>query len=109
MDPQVQGEVSIRAQNLLATYGVSLTPQAELILGESMTAITEDAHRSWPQPMVASPQALKSFQADMLNALPSALANLAFEWRLAKITSFDLLHAMSGLVDHMCPFVKPPP
>lgn len=102
-------EVEEKMNFLKETYGVSVSEQAKKIIGESVTAIAVDAHRSWPSNVKDSSRSLRSFQADMLNALPATLANFAGEQKLTSVTSFDLLHGMTRIVDHLCPFMKPPP
>jgi hypothetical protein len=105
MDPQVLAQVETKLTDLSSIYKVSITPQAAKILGECFTAIEADPHESWK----LDPSRLKKFLSDMLNALPSTLANFANEQKMKEITSFDLLHGMTRIVDHMCPFTKPPP
>jgi hypothetical protein len=107
MSPSVQDEIEKKIQALSEIYNVSVSIQAQSILGECIEAITVDPHPSWPSSR--GDRQHQQFQDDMLNALPSALANLAVGMKLKKITSFDLLHNMSALVDGMCPFLKPPP
>jgi hypothetical protein len=64
-----------------------------------------DPHPSWP---LKKPQELQKFKADMLDVVPSRLAKVANERKVKKITSFDLLHAMTSIIDSICPFDKPP-
>jgi len=113
MDPKISTELPGRIQRLFNIYGVTVTSQAQLILGECLTAVTYDPHHSWPaafQPTdPTGPAKLQEFQTDMLDALPSTLANMASEKKLKSITSFDLLHGMSRIIDHICPFDKAPP
>jgi hypothetical protein len=45
----------------------------------------------------------------MLDALPSKLAQIANKRKLQIITSFDLLHSMTNIVNSICQFDKPPP
>jgi hypothetical protein len=107
MDQDVLKRVKEKVVILKSTYSVAVTGQAELILGECFTAIKRDPHNSWPKTI--KPDHLEGFEKDMLNSLPSTLANFAMEQKLSTISSFDLLHAMTKIIDHMCPFMKPPP
>jgi hypothetical protein len=107
MDGKVLAQVRTSTELLHENYRIKITSQATLILGECFTAILEDAHRSWP--IHENKQTLERFKDDMINALPSTLASFAYEAKLTEVTSFDLLHGMTRIIDHMCPFVKPPP
>ena len=111
MDEGTLGQVREKVIFLEKTYNVRVTDQSVLILGECFTAILKDPHRSWPIRESKETPAIdiRALHYDMLNALPSTLASFAAEQRIKTITSFELLHSMSSIIDHMCPFVKPPP
>jgi hypothetical protein len=106
MDATTQSELQVKIKVLLDTYKIEITPQANVILGECVAAILVDPHASWH--LKKGPE-LHNFQADMLNALPSKLAQMANKQKLKKITSFDLLHNMTNIINSICPFDKPPP
>jgi hypothetical protein len=107
MDQQVLQQVRTSVRFLSETYDVSVTDQVVQILGECFTAIRADPHQSWN--IRENKSRLERFESDMLASLPSTLANFAFEQKIKIVTSFDLLHGMTKIVDHMCPFMKPPP
>jgi hypothetical protein len=110
MDGTTKSELEVKLKVLLETYKIEITTQANVILGECVTAILEDPHASWPfKKGPALHKELQKFKADMLNAIPSKLAQMANKQKITKITSFDLLHSMTSIIDSICPFDKPPP
>jgi hypothetical protein len=91
---------------LLEIYGISITPQAKAILDQCITAIVADPDDSWP--FKADQSKLEKFQTDMLDALPSTLAQVFNRRKITKITSFNLLHSLTEIIDRICPIDKPP-
>lgn len=105
MDENLSTRLNSTLERLSSTYKISVTEQASVIIGDALQAIKDDPHRSWPANIKKDTSA---FQDSMLEALPAALASFALMHGLNQISSFDLLHAMSNIVDSLCPFVKPP-
>jgi hypothetical protein len=104
MNPTALAEVQAAVQTTRTTYNVEISSQAIMILGECFTAIEADPHQSWPTNLNKA-----LFRTDMANTLSSTLAGLATKLQLTRLTSFDILHNMSSIIDIMCPFTKPPP
>lgn len=103
---ETQVRLTAIENKLQKIYEVRLTGQAKDILGEALTAIINDPHQSWPQSVKVE---LSDFESDMANAAPAALAALAISFKIKTITSFDLLHGMTGFIERICPFDKPQP
>lgn len=109
MDDDLKSLLAEKLKLVSKTYQLGLTDQAATIPGECLAAIKiavdsrAALHGSWPPPIRRNPG---PFQLCIMDALPTALVKFAQEARLAVISSFDLLHGMSGIVDFLCPFRK---
>jgi hypothetical protein len=84
------------------------TPTASAMLYSMVDAVTRDPHPSWRTEMDFAGPALDSFQKDMIGRLQGRLMEMPVNNKNGMISTFDLLHAVSSIIDAICPFSKVP-
>jgi hypothetical protein len=90
------------------TRNVRFTPTASEMLYFMIDAVTRDPHPSWAGPLGSDGPALDFFQKDMIWKLESPLINMTLNNYTGRISTFDLLHNASSIIDVICPFKKIP-
>ena len=88
---------------------VRFTRKASEMLYSMVDAIVVDPHPSWQGQVAFSGNALDGVQRNMIDKLRDKLMTMPLPLNAASITTFDLLHAISDIVDALCPFQKVPP
>jgi hypothetical protein len=106
---EVQSEIGRLRDRLISAYNVDLTREGAGIIADCCNAILEDPHPSWPHFILNDRDRLAAFQTDAINALPLQILFVAEQAGTQRVTTFDLLHAMSRILDRICPFEKPQP
>jgi len=102
-------EIAIAARD----SGVNLTPQAHSLIKLVLDSVTEDPHASW-QSRYSSGRAtieeLGEQQRGLTNQLPEFLKRIseASTVRQRVVSTFDVLHWLSGNLDSVCPMKKLP-
>ena len=87
---------------------VRFTPTASEMLYSMVDAVTRDPHPSWVGPLGGDGSALDGFQKDMISKLESPLITMTLNNSTGTISTFDLLHSASSIIDVICPFKKIP-
>lgn len=92
---------------------VRLTPQAHLLIKVVLESITEDPHLSWGSKNDGHPQALDELETEqqkLTTQLPELLRSISqYETvRQGIVSTFDVLHWLSGRLDGLCPMRKLP-
>ena len=85
---------------------IRLTPMASQMLYSMVDAITRDPHPSWL--LGDSDHAFDDFQKTMIGAIYSGLMEIPVRSGAATLSTFDLLHSVSSILDSICPFKKIP-
>jgi hypothetical protein len=88
---------------------VRFTHTASQMLYSMVDAIVADPHPSWRGQVDFDGNALDGFQRNMIDKLRDKLMAMPLPPKAEWITTFDLLHAISDIVDALCPFQKVPP
>lgn len=87
---------------------IKLSPIASEMLYNMVDAVTRDPHPSWlSNGKLKEPEALDAFQRDMIAKLAPELVEIRYD-KKGRMTTFDLLHKVSPILDKICPFKKFP-
>jgi len=98
---ELQGELSkVRGS------GITVTPVAANLIYDMIDAVTRDPHPSW-EPKLA-PNDYDGFQRSMIDRIADELLKLPSAMGAKRISTFDVLHHVSSIVDRLCPFEKVP-
>jgi hypothetical protein len=87
---------------------VRFTPTASEMLYSMVDAVTRDPHPSWVGPLGGDGSVLDGFQKDMISKLESQLIAMTLNNKTGTVSTFDLLHNASSIIDVICPFKKIP-
>jgi hypothetical protein len=87
--------------------GLSFTPTAAEMLYNIVDAVTRDPHATWSSAQKDSAE-LDKFQREMIEKLQDQLMTMPVLSKAGVISTFDLLHAASGIIEWLCPFKKVP-
>lgn len=83
---------------------VRFTRTASEMLYGMVDAVTRDPHPSWRNQV--SEGSLDAFQKDMISSLEVRLMEMPLPGADGSISTFDLLHSVSSIIDAICPFKK---
>lgn len=84
------------------------TPTASQMLYNMVDAVTRDPHPSWRSQLGGDGPVLNDFQKDMIGRLQGRLMEMPVPGGAGMISTFDLLHSVSSIIDAICPFSKVP-
>jgi hypothetical protein len=87
---------------------LTLTRTASEMLYSMVDAITRDPHWTWRRELGDQAHALDDFQKVMIERLHARLMAMPAPMDTRAISTFDLLHNVSSIVDSLCPFKKIP-
>jgi len=86
--------------------GITVTPVAANLIYDMIDAVTRDPHPSWAAKL--TPNGYDGFQRSMIEKMSDELMRFPSAVKSQRITTFDLLHHVSSIVDRLCPFEKVP-
>lgn len=87
---------------------IKLSPTAAEMLYNMVDAVTRDPHPSWrSDDKLKTSEAFDAFQRDMIDKLAPELSTIPYD-KKERMTTFDLLHKVSPILDKICPFKKIP-
>ena len=84
---------------------IRLTPTAFQMLYSMVDAITRDPHPSWE---LGTDHAFDDFQKEMIGRIYTGLMATPVHRGTDTLSTFDLLHSVSSILDSICPFKKIP-
>lgn len=83
------------------------THTASEMLYSMVDAVARDPHPSW-RSQIRDDGVLNDFQKDMIGRLQGPLMEMPVYSGMGMISTFDLLHSVSSIIDAICPFSKVP-
>ncbi len=90
--------------NFKKESGISVSEHAQLLLKDIFNAIIVDSHPRWK---VTKEEIITTVKSKLFPKLPEILSDIAkVESSENIITTFDILHWLSGRIDRLCPFPK---
>ena len=92
---------------------INLTPQAHSLIKLVLESVTEDPHSSWRSSFSSGPATIEELTAQqqkLTSQLPEFLKQIAEApiIRERVVSTFDVLHWLSGNLDSVCPMKKLP-